>query len=245
MVARERTMKKVLALLLFAFAAHAQTEPDYSTWTRLLKTYYDPARGMNYAALKAHDAATLENLKESLGRVNANALNPKQRLADWINVYNINTVATIVENYPVKSIRDLSGDPLIFTVFKKKRIPFLDDTLSLDDVENKRIRDVFHDPRIHFAINCAADLIHSPVFKKFPDVTVALSEGGIGWIPYFLERLDHSYRTHKAWTGADFGDKTAFLRKYLPADKQKLIDAANGKIELAYDDYDWTLNDRR
>ena len=56
-------------------------------------------------------------------------------------------------------------------------------------------------------VQCAADLIHSPVFKKFPDVTVALSEGGIGWIPYFLERLDHSYRVHKAWTGADFGSK--------------------------------------
>ena len=56
-------------------------------------------------------------------------------------------------------------------------------------------------------VQCAADLIHSPVFKKFPDVTVALSEGGIGWIPYFLERLDHSFRTHKAWTGADFGGK--------------------------------------
>jgi predicted TIM-barrel fold metal-dependent hydrolase len=56
-------------------------------------------------------------------------------------------------------------------------------------------------------VQCAADLIHSPVFKKFPDITVALSEGGIGWIPYFLERLDHSYRVHKAWTGADFGSK--------------------------------------
>ena len=56
-------------------------------------------------------------------------------------------------------------------------------------------------------VQCAADLIHSPVFKKFPDLTVALSEGGIGWIPYFLERLDHSYRTHRAWTGADFGSK--------------------------------------
>ena len=56
-------------------------------------------------------------------------------------------------------------------------------------------------------VQCAADLIHSPVFRKFPDVTVALSEGGIGWIPYFLERLDHSYRAHKAWTGADFGSK--------------------------------------
>jgi predicted TIM-barrel fold metal-dependent hydrolase len=56
-------------------------------------------------------------------------------------------------------------------------------------------------------VQCAADLIHSPVFKKFPDVTVALSEGGIGWIPYFLERLDHSYTVHKAWTGSDFGSK--------------------------------------
>jgi predicted TIM-barrel fold metal-dependent hydrolase len=56
-------------------------------------------------------------------------------------------------------------------------------------------------------VQCAADLIHSPVFTKFPDLTVALSEGGIGWIPYFLERLDHSYRVHKAWTGADFGSK--------------------------------------
>ena len=56
-------------------------------------------------------------------------------------------------------------------------------------------------------VQAAADLIHSPVFKKFPDVTVALSEGGIGWIPYFLERLDHSYVTHKEWTGADFGSQ--------------------------------------
>ena len=56
-------------------------------------------------------------------------------------------------------------------------------------------------------VQAATDLIFSPVFKKFPDVTVALSEGGIGWIPYFLERLDHSYTTHKAWTFADFGDK--------------------------------------
>jgi len=56
-------------------------------------------------------------------------------------------------------------------------------------------------------VQAAADLIFSPVFKKFPDVTVALSEGGIGWIPYFLERVDHSYTAHKAWTFADFGDK--------------------------------------
>jgi predicted TIM-barrel fold metal-dependent hydrolase len=56
-------------------------------------------------------------------------------------------------------------------------------------------------------VQAAGDLIFTPVFRKFPDLTVALSEGGIGWIPYFLERLDHSYKVHNAWTGADFGGK--------------------------------------
>jgi len=53
----------------------------------------------------------------------------------------------------------------------------------------------------------AADLVWSPTFKKFPRLKVALSEGGIGWIPYFLERVDYTYRHHKAWTNQDFGDK--------------------------------------
>lgn len=56
-------------------------------------------------------------------------------------------------------------------------------------------------------VQAATDLVFSPVLRKFPDLTVALSEGGIGWIPYLLERLDYTYRHHKAWTGQDFGDK--------------------------------------
>src|SRR5689334_13821359 len=47
-------------------------------------------------------------------------------------------------------------------------------------------------------VQAAADVIYSPIITKFSDVTVALSEGGIGWIPYFLERLDHTYTVHKA-----------------------------------------------
>jgi predicted TIM-barrel fold metal-dependent hydrolase len=53
----------------------------------------------------------------------------------------------------------------------------------------------------------ASDLIWSDVFKKFPNLKIALSEGGIGWIPYFLERVDYTYRQHGAWTGADFGER--------------------------------------
>jgi hypothetical protein len=56
-------------------------------------------------------------------------------------------------------------------------------------------------------VQAAADLVWSPVLRKFPDIKIALSEGGIGWIPYFLERIDYNYRRHHAWTGQDFGDK--------------------------------------
>jgi predicted TIM-barrel fold metal-dependent hydrolase len=55
-------------------------------------------------------------------------------------------------------------------------------------------------------VNCAADLLWSQAFKKFP-VRVALSEGGIGWIPYFLERADYVFEHHHAWTHQDFGGK--------------------------------------
>jgi predicted TIM-barrel fold metal-dependent hydrolase len=56
-------------------------------------------------------------------------------------------------------------------------------------------------------VQAAADLMWSPVLRKFPDLRVALSEGGIGWIPYFLERLDWIYTRHHAWTGQDFGSR--------------------------------------
>jgi predicted TIM-barrel fold metal-dependent hydrolase len=53
----------------------------------------------------------------------------------------------------------------------------------------------------------AADLVWSRVVKEYPDIKIALSEGGTGWIPYFLDRIDRTYDMHHLWTGQDFGDK--------------------------------------
>jgi predicted TIM-barrel fold metal-dependent hydrolase len=53
----------------------------------------------------------------------------------------------------------------------------------------------------------AADLLWSRVIKNYPDIKIALSEGGTGWIPYFLDRLDRTYDMHHLWTGQDFGGK--------------------------------------
>jgi len=56
-------------------------------------------------------------------------------------------------------------------------------------------------------VQAAADLIWSGVLRRHPGLRVALSEGGIGWIPYFLERIDYVYSRHHRWTGQDFGNR--------------------------------------
>jgi hypothetical protein len=250
-------MRKALALLLLLLpvTAFAGTEPDYSQWNRILSTYYNPAYGMKYGALKAKDAAALQALRQQLGRVNAASLDRKQQLAYWINVYNVNTVATIVEHYPVDSIRDISTDPIIrLNVFKKARIPYGGKLLSLDEVENKMIREGFKDARIHFAINCAA--------KSCPPIRPEAFTGAkldaqlddqarrflASHVRYENDGNELDVHTTKImdWFGDDFekwaGGRVAFLKKYAPADKQKLLAAAK-EIDVEYDDYDWALND--
>ena len=53
----------------------------------------------------------------------------------------------------------------------------------------------------------AGELLWSKIFRTFPNIRFALAEGGIGWIPYFLEKADFVYDHHRAWTKEDFGEK--------------------------------------
>jgi hypothetical protein len=252
-----------LTLLLFASlqAPEVQAaEPDYTQWNRILATYYDPMKGMDYKALKAKDEATVQNLRQQLARVDVSKLDSKQQLAYWINVYNINTAGTILENYPVKSIRDISTDPIVrLNVFKKDRVPFGNGKMSLNDVENEKIRDAFKDPRIHFAINCAARscpplrteaYVGDRLDTQLDDQTRKFLNGPLG---VRTENKGNRLVVHTTkimdWFGDDFdkwgGGKAAFIRRYVPADKQKLMDQAGGKITLDYDNYSWDLNDWR
>lgn len=246
----------VLAAAVFlAPFAHGQV----NEWNRLLKAYYHPTHGFDYKALKAKDSAALQSLRQQLGRVNVAALSPKQQLAHWINVYNVNTVATIVESYPVDSIRDISTDPIIrLNVFKKERVPVGNAKLSLDDIEHKKIREVFKDPRIHFAINCAAKScppIRPEAFtgEKLDaqlDEQARLFLNGPHGARFQRDGDELTITTTKImdWFSDDFeqwaGGKAKFIRRYVPAEKQRMIDQAKD-IDIEYDDYDWALNDWR
>ena len=53
----------------------------------------------------------------------------------------------------------------------------------------------------------AADWLQLEAFQRYDDLKVILSESGIGWVPYFMERADFSHERHKAWTHSGFGGK--------------------------------------
>jgi hypothetical protein len=56
-------------------------------------------------------------------------------------------------------------------------------------------------------VAAAADLVWSPVLRKYPNLRIALSEGGVGWLPYFLDKIDLVYRKQAAWTGQNYDDR--------------------------------------
>lgn len=246
------------ALLLSPLAAGAAAPPDYKAWGDLLAKHYDPAKGMNYKALKAQDKAALDALRQQLATVDPKALSRPDQLAYWINLYNVSVVGVVVDGYPTESIRDLSTDPIIkLNVFKKPSVKALGGPLSLNDVENDKIREGFKDPRIHFAINCAAK--SCPPIRPEPYVGARLNEqlddqarrflngpkgvriekDGAGVDLHVTKILDWFADDFKKWGGG----QVPFLKRFLTPDKVQQIDAAKSDVDLEFDSYDWKLND--
>jgi hypothetical protein len=241
----------LLAALLLAPPASA-AEPDYRLWQELLSKHYDPARGMNYKGLKA-DKAALDRLRQQMAAVDPGSLSRPEQLAYWINLYNVSVVGVVVDNYPVESVRDISTDPIVrLNVFKKPSVKVKGGTLSLDDVEHKKIREPFKDPRIHFAINCAAEscppirpepYVGARIQQQLDDQTRKFLNATVrveGDVVHVTKIMDWFKDDFEQWGGGS----VPFLKKHLSPDKVKKIGAAK-KVELEFDDYSWKLNDWR
>ncbi len=237
-------------------AAVTRGEPDYAVWNELLTKYYDPARGMDYAGLKERDANQLRRLRETLGRVDVTSLNTKEQLAYWINVYNVNIVGVVVEHYPVHSIREISSGSLIRSnVFKRPWVPVPAGRISPDEVEHETLRPRFKDPRIHFAINCAAKscppirpeaYVASRVDAQLDDqVRRFVASPGVRIERRGQRTILHTTKIMK-WFRDDFdqwgGGAVTFLRRFFPSSKLRLL-PPDDAVVIEYDDYDWALND--
>lgn len=57
------------------------------------------------------------------------------------------------------------------------------------------------------------DLVNTRLFERFPNLKFALSEGGIGWMPYALERADYTWDRHRYYTGMDTAKKPSDVFK--------------------------------
>jgi len=249
----------VLALLAAAAApARAAMPPDTRAWGELLSKYYDPAKGMNYKALKAQDKQTLDDLRHRMAAVDVQTLTRQDQLAYWINLYNISVVGIVVDNYPIESIKDLSTDPIIrLNIFKKDLVDTKRGKVSLNDIENDKIREGFKDPRIHFAINCAAK--SCPPIRPEPYAGSRISEQLDDQARKFLNGPNGVHLGKKGvavvihttkvmdWFAEDFnkwgGGQVAFIIRYVITEKRKPIEDAGGQVSLEFDAYDWKLND--
>jgi predicted TIM-barrel fold metal-dependent hydrolase len=68
-----------------------------------------------------------------------------------------------------------------------------------------------------YSMFAAVDWLYSKIPVRFPNIKIALSEGGIGWVPALLDRLDHmgSYQQmYGTWTGIDISPADVFQRNF-------------------------------
>ncbi len=209
--------------------------PSHETFDKLLSRYVSRTGEVDYAGLKSQRST----LDAYLATLNANA--PKdswsrnERLAYWINAYNAGTIRLILDNYPLKSIQSLDGGK----TWDVKRVELGGKTYSLNQIENDIIRPRFKEPRIHFAVNCAAK--GCPPLRNEAFTAEKLERQLADQTKKFIN--DDRYTTVSGntvtvskifdWYGADFADVKAFVAKYrdLPAG-----------ATLKFADYDWSLN---
>lgn len=230
---------------------------SHEAFDALLRRYVDRTGQVDYGGLKANGASALSSYLQQLAHVDPSALNRDARLAFWINAYNAYTLKLIVDHYPVPNIWAITPGPPA----PKEESPFeldvgtvADTTRTLNEIEHEIIRERFDEPRIHFALVCAArscpplrreaytgtrldaqlddqarTFLHNRAKNRVPaeDDTIGLS------------RL-------LKWYGEDFGPSEAALQRaiapyFAGRVREQLSKAA---YEVSYEPYDWRLNDQ-
>jgi hypothetical protein len=230
---------------------------DHTPFTRVLRTFVDEKGDVDYAGLRARADSLLDPYLQQLATTDPAALGRDARLAFWINAYNAYTLKLIADHYPVENIWAVTPGP---AAPKDENSPFdlavgrvADTTRTLNEIEHQIIRPRFDEPRIHFALVCAAK--SCPLLRREaytgPRLEAQLEEQTRTFfhedknrIPAGADRIALS-RILK-WYGEDFGDSTddlqRFIAPYFDGTVADRLEAA--AYEVTFLDYDWTLNDQ-
>lgn len=233
----------------------------------VLRTYVDERGLVDYAGLQARPQA-LERFYDQVAAYSPDAtpaLFPSRdhALAYWLNAYNAAVLRTVLAHYPIASVGDVVWwVPGKAGFFLLQRLTFGGVTTNLYDLEHTVVRGRFHDPRVHFALNCASRGCPRLPRHAFDgarlDAQLDAETRRFVAEPRNL-RVDHATRTvHLSsifkWYEADFldwpplaGRPGATLLDYValyatPEQAADLRRAAGYAIEFV--PYDWRLNDQ-
>jgi hypothetical protein len=230
---------------------------SWEPWSALLADVVTPDGKVDYARLVAR-RERLDAVVAALGDASpashpARFPSVEERLAYWINAYNVFTLHAIVAEYPIASVwRTRDG-----RFFQQRRHRAGGRAISLDDIEHEILRREFAEPRIHFAINCGSN--GCPPMRPVAYRGERLRETLRAATEQFLRsewncRVDHAARRvfvsrlFKMYAG-DFAGPCDSTREYrrgvlrFVAEHAGLAADALADYDVVYNVYDWGLND--
>jgi hypothetical protein len=266
-------MKRIfIAIAAFMVSASALAfDHGYKAWDDLLKKHVKYVQGGNasrvdYTAF-SKERAQLKAVLDDYSKVTRpefDSWTKPQQQAFLINAYNAFTVELILTKYPdLKSIRDLGS--FVTKPWSRKFFTLFGQESYLDFIEHEMLRKegAYDDPRVHFAVVCAS--IGCPMLRNEAFVAErldALLDDGMRRFLSDRSRNRYNPQTKKLeiskifdWYGKDFekGHKgftsvkaTMARHADLLADKPEdraLVKAE--KADIAFLDYDWSLNDTK
>jgi hypothetical protein len=236
----EKIVKIVLLLLSFNLYAF---DHNYKKLEKFLSKYTKKINAqtlVNYSDINKAELKSVLDEFRNLDKTEFKSFSKNEKLAFWINAYNIFTIDLIVKNYPIESIKDIGN---FFTnAWSIKFIKLLNKEMTLDEIEHGTIRKNFNEYRIHFAVNCASiscpSLVQKPFTSKELDQQLSLAEKN------FLNNKDKNYLKKNTmyvskifdWYGEDF-EQFGELRDYFTSKLKFQV----GDIEFVK--YNWKLNE--
>lgn len=222
---------------------------DHSKFDAVIKKRVSEGGWIDYASLKT-DTTQLDAYIASLEKAPFDDLGRNEKLALLIDAYNACTLRLILDHYPVKSIKDIPDAKR----WADKRWKIAGNTWSLNQIEHEQIRPKFREPRVHFALVCAA--IGCPPLRA-EAYTGAKIEEQLADQARYVHAHDRWFRFDSVtgvlrltklydWYGDDFkqigGSALAYAAKY-SKELQTALDAKKSP-QLEWLDYDWRLNIR-
>jgi hypothetical protein len=211
---------------------------DHSKWNALLQKNVSKNGNVDYKGFQKDSKQLQSYLTLLASNVPTKSWSKNAVLAYWINTYNAFTVKLILDNYPVKSIKDIK-DPWgqkFFTLGNKK--------YSLEEVEHEILRKM-NEPRIHFAINCASFSCPNLLNEAYTEANLEKQLSTVAK-SFINDKTKNTITANKAeiskifdWFSGDFKKKGTvidFLNQYSSI-------KINSKAKVSYKEYNWTLNE--